>query len=174
MKRLTAAPLFVRAVVFVCAAVALWAAVPSSMTSPRIAMPVVFLAALPAVFPNGGAVTGVMLTVAFGWMFGALVLGDSVSVAGTFVTAAALYLMHSFAALAAMLPHDAIVDTAVLLRWAARAGLVLAASAAVTAIVVTLAQTLPPTASTVALLAGFGVVGGTVWLLSRNGYRQKG
>jgi hypothetical protein len=127
----------------------------------------VILALLPALFPNSAAVTGVMLTVACGWMFGALGLGESVSVVGTFVTAAALYLLHSFAALAAALPYDAIVDTAVLLRWGARASLVLAGSAAVTAIVVTLAQSLAPTTSTVAILGGFGVVAGTVWLLAR-------
>jgi len=167
LLRITAATVAVRIVVFVAAVAALWAAVPSALASPRILMPVLILALMPALFPNSGVVTGVMLTVVCGWMFGTLGLGETVSVVGTFVTAAALYLLHSFATLAAALPYDAIVDTAVLLRWAARAGLVLAGSAAMAAIVVTLAQSLPPTTSTVAILSGFGVVAGTVWLLAR-------
>ena len=168
MKRLTPAPLFVRAVVFLSAAIALWAALPGTAQGPRVVVPIVLFAALPAVFPDSRAVSAVMVTVAFGWMFGALVLNGSVTVIGTFTAAAALYLLHSFAALAAMLPYDAIVDTAVLLRWAARSGIVLAGSAAVTAIVVTLARIMTPTTSVAAILAGFCVVGGTVWLLARN------
>ncbi len=174
MKRLTPAPALVRAVVFVSAIVALWAATPATAHSPRLLVPIVVFAAMPAVFPDSAAVTAVMLTVVFGWLAGALVLGESVSVFGTFLTAAALYLLHSFAALAAMLPYDAIVDTGVLLRWAARCGLVLLGSVLVTAIVVTAAPKLAPTTSILALLGGFGVVVGTVWLLSRNARAQKG
>jgi hypothetical protein len=167
LLRITAATVAVRAVVFVAAVAALWAAVPSALASPRVLTPVLILGLMPALFPNSGVVTGVMLTVACGWMFGTLGLGESVTVVGTFMTAAALYLLHSFAALAAALPYDAIVDTAVLLRWATRASMVLAVSAAVTALVVVLAQRVAPTTSTVAILAGFGVVAGTVWLLAR-------
>jgi hypothetical protein len=165
--RTTPATIAVRAVVFAAAAAGLWAGAPSSITSGRLVAPVIVAALLPALFPGSRAVTAVMLLTVGGWMFGTLALGEEVSVAGAFGTACALYLLHTSAALAAMLPYDAIVDSAVLLRWAGRAVLVLVASGAVTAIVVTLARTLTPTTSTLALLAGFGVVAGTVWLLAR-------
>jgi hypothetical protein len=45
--------------------------------------------------------------------------------------AAALYLMHTAAAVAAVLPYDAVVGRAVLLRWAVRAGAVTVASVAI-------------------------------------------
>jgi hypothetical protein len=154
-------------VVFATAAAALWAGTPSEIASPRLIAPIAVVALIAALFPGGRAITAVMLLAVGGWMAGTLALGEQITVAGAFGTACVLYLLHSSAALAAMLPHDAIVDTAALLRWAGRAGMVLAASAAVTAIVVTLARTLTPTTSTLALVAGFGVVAGTVWLLAR-------
>jgi hypothetical protein len=167
LRRTTPATIAVRSVSFAAAAAALWAGAPSLISSPRLVTPIIVIALLPALLPGSRAVTAVMLLTVAGWMFGTLGLGEEISVASAFGTACALYLLHSSAALAAVLPHDAIVDTAVLVRWAARAGLVLVASAAVTAIVVTLARTVTPTTSMLALLAGFGVVAGTVWLLAR-------
>jgi hypothetical protein len=174
LSRITAATIVVRAVVFAMAAAMLWSAAPQAVASPNLVPLIVVVALLPAVFPDSRAVTAVMLLGVACWMLDTLAFGEEVSIAGTFVTACALYLLHTSAALAAMLPYDAIVDTAVLLRWAARAGLVLAGAAGVTAIVVTLAQKLTPTTSMWAMLAGFGVVAGTVWMLARRARSPKG
>ena len=79
LRRVTPVTIAMRVVIFVAAAAALWAATPSAIASPRVLMPVIVLALVPAFAPNSGVVTGVMVTVACGWMFGTVGLGEEVT-----------------------------------------------------------------------------------------------
>ena len=160
-------PLAVRGMVFLATATGLWLAAPASMISLRVLLPLVVLALLAALAP-GSRVVGVAMAIIIGlWVTSTLAFGEEAGVPRTFATACALYLTHSAAALAAMLPHDAVVDNQVIVRWAGRAVTVLVASGAVTAVVVLLAPTLTPTASTPALLGGLAVVFALVLLLAK-------
>lgn len=167
VMRTAPGPLAVRGVVFFATAVALWLAMPAAMVSLRLLLPVFLLALLPALVPGGRVVAVAMFAVVGLWATSTLAFGEEAGVVRTFATACALYLAHSGAALAAMLPHDAIVDNQVIIRWAGRAVTVIVSSAAVAAVIVLLAPALTPTTSVLALLAGIGVAFALVALLAK-------
>lgn len=122
-------PALVRLGVFAAGVVALLVgtAGPAGAPGPLVAGLLV-LAALPAVWPRGPWVTVVVLVAAAGWLAGTGLanLPDRTAPADVpagrlLVLAAALYLVHSLAALAATLPYDAVVVPDVLARWLLRA-----------------------------------------------------
>lgn len=167
IARVTPVPLILRAIVFVSALLGLWLAAPAEISTPRLVLGMALLAALPGLFPGTRVVDLVMVTVLVGWVVTTLVAGENAEPWRVFGIAAALYLTHSAAALAAVLPYDAVVDSQVPLRWAARCGLVIASAGVLTAVIVVIARTVTPGNSVVVLLVGLGVVIGTVALLSR-------
>jgi hypothetical protein len=81
--------------------------------------------------------------------------------------AGCLYLVHSLAALAAFLPYDAIVSPGVLLRWSARAGLVVAATAVVALYSLIAAEVLRGYGTVLATLLGFAIAVALAALLVR-------
>jgi hypothetical protein len=85
--------------------------------------------------------------------------------------ATALYLLHNAAALAAVLPYDAIVDGQVLLRWAVRSALVLAAAGLLAVLLIQVLPGMRLTTPTVALVVGLCAVAAAVALLTRLGRR---
>jgi hypothetical protein len=157
----------VRAVAFFAAAAGMWIAAPTAFVSFRLLLPIAIVAALPALIPDGRAVSLTMMVIIGLWVVATLAFGEPAGVARTFLTACALYVTHSAAALAAMLPHDAIVDNQVIIRWAGRSALVIFASGLITAIVVVLAPLLTPTTSIFALLSGLAIVVALVALLAK-------
>ena len=160
-------PLAVRGIVFFAAAAGLWIAAPAAFVSLRLLLPIALAALFAALFP-GGRVVGVTMTlIIVSWILSTLAFGEPAGIGRTFMTACALYLTHSAAALAAMLPHDAIVDNQVIIRWAGRSAMVIVASAAVTGIVVLLATRFTPTTSTFAVVGGLGVVAAIVAVLAK-------
>lgn len=167
LGRVTAVPLVLRGVVFAAAWLGMWLALPSPVASVRVALVLVVVALAPALAPGTRAVDGVMLAIVALWVASVLMVGQAAEPVHTFVTAAALYLTHSAAAFAAVLPYDSVVDAQVVLRWAARSALVLAAAGAVTAAVVLLAPLAGQTTSMVALFAGLGIVVALIALLAR-------
>jgi hypothetical protein len=161
-------PAAVRAVVFFAAAAGMWIAAPTALVSFRLLLPIVVAAALPALIPNGRVVGVTMAFIVGLWVTATLGFGEPASALRTFMAACALYVTHSAAALAAMLPYDAIVDNQVIIRWAGRSALVIIASGLITALVVLLAPLLTPTTSALALIAGFAVVMALITLLARS------
>lgn len=166
LARTTAGPLLTRAVVFLSAAIGLWIAMPSQVASWRVVLPIVLTALLPALLPAGRAVGFTMVMIIVAWLTSTLAFGDQAGIMRTFGAACALYLVHTSAALAALLPHDAIVDSQVLVRWAARSGMVVAVAGLITSFVVVLAPRLTPTTSALAVIAGLAIVTAVTTLLS--------
>lgn len=172
--RLAPVPVMVRSLVFVCALAGMWVAAPERLLHPRMLIMFGLLAVLPALFPAGRWVSLAMTSIAVLWLASTLAVGEPATAGRTFAAACALYLTHSAAALAAVLPVDAVVDISVLLRWAARATLVLFGAAAVTGFVVWFAPGLDPTTSLFAIIGGLGAVALVVLVMSRSsGLRRR-
>jgi len=167
IARVTPVPLILRIVVFLSALLGLWLAAPAQASTPRFLLAMAFLAALPGLFPGTRVVDFVMASMLAGWVVATLGVGEPAEPWRVFGIGVALYLTHSAAALAGAVPYDAVVDSQVPLRWAARCGLVIIGAGAVTAAIVVIARTVTPGTSIVALLVGLGVVVGTVAMLSR-------
>lgn len=167
LARVTAVPLILRMVIFLSALLGLWLAAPAEASPPRFLLAMAFLAALPGLLPGTRLVDLVMLSMLAGWVVTTLGLGEPAEPWRVFGIGVALYLTHSAAALAAVLPYDAVVDSQVPLRWAARCGLVIVGAGVLTAAIVVMARTITPGTSVVVLLLGLAVVIGTIAMLTR-------
>lgn len=121
---MTPVPLLVRAGAFAAALAALLLAAPAEL---RLAPPVfagmVLLSALPAVLPDGPWATLAIAAAAVGLAF----TTDRPATVVVLVLAGLLYCVHTLTALAAALPHDAVVAPDVLVRWLLRTLAVIAA-----------------------------------------------
>jgi hypothetical protein len=152
-RRATALGLAVRGMVWLAGAAGLVLATP---WRPAITVPIACLLALPAAAaPNGWFVWLVDLLA-----IGAVAAVDAYPLWRLAPLAALLYLHHTAAALAAQVRTDAAVPAAVLGRWMGRAGIVLAASAAVGLGVAVLADAGPAWSATGYL--GLGVAAAVV------------
>ncbi|GHJ45984.1 hypothetical protein Cs7R123_33260 [Catellatospora sp. TT07R-123] len=169
--RITGGPLLVRAVVFAAAFAGLLIAAPAGTLESRLVVGLLVAAVLPALAPRGIAVTGVLLVMIGLWLVDTMAFGSPVTLARLLGLAVALYLTHAAAALAAVLPYDAIVDNQVIIRWAARAVLLVTVSGGLT---IALAELLPGhriAAPNVALVVGLAATALTVGLLTQLGRR---
>jgi hypothetical protein len=124
--RATALPFAVRLIVFVAAMAAQGFAYPSSVLLSLSAVGLVLLAALPAAWPRTTAVTVFWLVTVTGWVLSTTLYGTTATLTRLVGLAVALYLVHTGAALAAVLPYDALVEAVVVARWLLRAGAITA------------------------------------------------
>ncbi len=155
-ERAAPGPLLVRGAVAVTAAGALVTAYPDEIITGLGGLALALAAAIPMLAPRGRWVTLVALAAVAGWLLSTMGYGEPVTVWRVFSMAGLLYLMHSMAALAAMLPYDAVVAPEVLARWIGRALLVVAASAVLSLVVLVIADAARG-GSVVASLAGLAV-----------------
>lgn len=121
-------PLAVRLGVYLAALTAEAFAYPPTLL---FGVPTVFLllfALLPALAPRSPAVTGFWLLTALAWLGTTTTYDGTATLPRLIGVAAGLYLVHSGAALAAVLPYDAVVSPSVPVRWMLRAILILAVS----------------------------------------------
>jgi hypothetical protein len=81
---------------------------------------VALLAAVPVIAPGSRWVTVVALVAVAGWLAATSRYGEPVTAGRVLALGAALYLLHSLAALAAALPYDAVVAPGAVVRWLAR------------------------------------------------------
>jgi hypothetical protein len=124
--RMTPGPLLVRGAVFAFAVCALLAALPGELlTSPRAAAGLVVVGAAPAVFPRTRVTTFVLLGTVLGWLVATTSYAEPVALTRLVTLSCLLYLLHTTAALAAVLPYDTVVAPTVLVLWLARTVLVL-------------------------------------------------
>ena len=142
VERCTPGPLLVRAGIFVTALGALLTGYPAALVASRLVLGLVLLAAVPMIAPRGRSATFVALVAVCGWLYATMAYEEPVTLFRLFGIAGLLYLMHSLAALAAVLPHDAVVAPEVLVRWIGRALLVVAVSAVPALVVVIIADPL--------------------------------
>ena len=134
-KRVSAGPALVRLVAAVAALGALTLALPfealSSATPSVLIRVVVALAGLSmgvGLFPRTRWVSLVAVAAIGLWLIATIGLGEAVALPRVGLLAAALYVMHAAAALAAVLPFDCLIAPGVLVRWLSRVGLVLGLS----------------------------------------------
>jgi hypothetical protein len=119
--RATPVPLGVRCGVFLAGLVAVVVAYPATILFTRYGMLLLLAPLLPAVLPRGRTPTVVAVLAVLGWLY-ATTVGDSrIELWRLLALAGSLYLLHSLAALAAVLPYDAVVPVEVVARWVGRA-----------------------------------------------------
>jgi hypothetical protein len=166
--RAAAGPLLVRLFVTVFAALSLVLAFPAELMSSVIAIGLAgFVALLPGLFPRGRMTGLTIFLCAFGWLLSTLVYGEPDSVARLIGLSTAMYLMHSLAALAAVLPYDAVLSPGVLSGWLLRAGGVVAASAIVSVVLLLLVRATTGPVFLVASLVGVLAAGGLAYAITR-------
>ncbi len=153
-RRITPGPLLVRGMILVSGALALGMALPAELFVPAGMLGAVLAALIPALAPGSWAVTGFELVAVGMWIARTGYAGSAVGWLPVVGFAATLYVHHAAAALAAAVPLDAVVLPAVLVRWSARTGVVLAATALLGAALLAVAGRLPTDGSLVAPLVG--------------------
>jgi hypothetical protein len=129
IRRTTPGPVLVRSAATAGTLVALLVALPpSAMETPAVLGLAVVAAAGVGLFPRTRWATVTALLALIAWVYSTLVSADQLVLWRVVVLAVGLYVAHTGAALAAVLPHDAIVSPGVLTRWALRTGAVLGVS----------------------------------------------
>lgn len=118
------APLLVRGALFLAGLVAQAVAWPVEVTFASSGLLLVLAAAIQMVAPRTRLVSGFLLSVVLGWLVATTAYGEPVAYWRLVILAAALYGVHTLAALAAVLPIDAIVSVDVLAQWLLRAAVV--------------------------------------------------
>ncbi|PZF89614.1 hypothetical protein [Micromonospora deserti] len=169
--RISLTPLLVRAGIFLTVLVGLVLAYPSQVLLGRPLGALVVVAVLPAVAPRRIWPTFAALVTAGGWLLATDGYGRPIALWRLLAVAAALYLAHTLCALAAVLPHDAVVDPELIVRWLVRAAGVLLATFVLGVLLVELAgigREAGFQAATVAgLLVAVAVTALLGWLLRR-------
>ncbi len=176
IRRAAPGPLVVRGGIAICASAALVTAYPWEILATRAVLLLALLAVLPMLAPRGRWVTIVVLATVCGWLISTMGYAQPVTLSRVFVIAAALYLTHSLAALASVLPYDVVVAPEVLGRWIGRALLVVAASAVLSLVVVVIGAAARG-ANLLASLAGLAVAVAVTALLAhllRGGEDRRG
>ncbi len=171
-RRATPGPLLVRGGVYLAGFVALGAGWPTDFVLGKGLLVVAVLPLLPALFPRGILPTIMILAGGLGWLLATTAYEQPVTYLRLMVVTAALYLVHTLAALAAVLPYDAIVAAGVLGRWLLRAGLVLALTAGLGLIVVVVTGVVGTGGYLIASLAGLGTLVGLITYLASLGRRR--
>ncbi|GAA0916100.1 hypothetical protein GCM10009557_88660 [Virgisporangium ochraceum] len=165
VERATAWPFAVRLVVFAAAMIAQGFAYPPDTTFGSPALLILLLALLPALWPRSPAVTVFWLITVAGWIAATMLYDSQVTLTRLIGLSVALYVVHSGAALAAVLPYDAVVDQGVILRWLMRAALVVVVSVALSVGALYVVSGWPAEYYLAATILGLFPVIGLVWLI---------
>jgi hypothetical protein len=129
VRRTTAPAALLRTAVGVTGFTALLVALPADSATPTGVGVLVLVAALLALLPRTRLVGLVISVTIIAWLIRTLT-DPQTPLWRLLVIMAAAYLLHTGAALAAVLPHDALTPIGVLVRWLARSGMVIAISLA--------------------------------------------
>ncbi len=128
-RRATAGPALVRGGLYATGFVALATALPADLVLGRVLPAIAVIALVPVLFPRGAMPTVVILLAIGGWIADTTMYGGTPTYLRLVILASAVYLLHTLAALAAVLPYDAVVAGDVLGRWLLRAALVIVLTA---------------------------------------------
>lgn len=165
--RATAASLRIRALVFTAALAALLLSCPAPV--PVVSWLLVAftpLALVPAVRPAGWSPAAVMFTAAGCWFIATAGLDAEVRAWRVTALACSLYLLHASAALAAVVPFDAVVPAGLVCHWAVRPVVVLATTGGLAGAVVGALAGLSGWTHRVAAVCGAAAATGVVALLA--------
>jgi hypothetical protein len=163
----TLMPFLIRCGISVAFLLALAVAWPVEVLAGRFLPALLIAAAWPAVAPRGRAATVVVLLVVAGWIFDTTWNDARIALWRVLAMATLLYLGHTLAALAAVLPYDALVNADVVVGWLGRALIVVLISAVLTVIALGLSTALAGEAFLVATLVGLAAAVGATLLLVR-------
>lgn len=172
VRRTAPGPALVRGLAggFAAAALLLAAPVPIA-TRPWAWLAAVVIGAAVGLAPRSTVVTVVALLVAVSWLAATLVYGEQAALWRLVAVAATLYPAHTGAALAAVLPYDAVLAPGVLRRWAAQTAAVLVGGVGLAVGGVLLASRVTGWSPLVAPIAGLLAVAGLAvvlaWLVRR-------
>nr|MDT0657911.1 hypothetical protein [Micromonospora sp. DSM 115978] len=129
VARTTLAPLVVRGGIFLCVLAGFAVALPAPLLTSRLAGLLVVAAAFPAFAPRSRWPTITALVTVAGWLLATSRYDQPIVLWKLLALATFLYLAHSLAALAALLPYDVVLAPDVPGRWLIRAvGVVLASA----------------------------------------------
>ena len=157
VSRATVLPFLVRVGIGLCGLIAMSVAWPLSLFGTQYFVPLAVVALYPAFAPRGRGATFAALVVIGGWLVDTAYNDSDVALWRVLIIASALYLGHSLAALAAVLPYDSITNLDVVGLWLARALAVILVSAVLTVFALGLTAEVaggPFLAATVVGLAG--------------------
>jgi len=167
LTRATIIPFLVRlgiALSFVLAMAVAW---PAVLAFGRLGGLLYLVAFYPAFAPRGRGTTFAILVVFGGWILDTTWYDERVALWRVLSLAALTYLGHTLAALAAVLPYDAIVNVEVLTGWLLRAAAVVLVSAVLTVVALGLASALAGSAFLIATLIGLAAALAATLLLTR-------
>lgn len=166
-QRAQSGPMLVRGLLFAAAAAALGLAMPSELLLSRYAIAALALAAAVALAPRGRMATAVLLIAAGSWVVATVLFDDRVVYWRLAALAGAMYLVHSLAALAAVLPHDAQMSHGLLGRWLLRAGAVIVLSSALGMLTLAESEVFGGRSYLLASIVGVAIVGALVWVIGQ-------
>jgi len=172
LARATAWPFAVRLAVFAAAMAAQGFAYPSSVLLGGSVLVVLALAVLPAAWPRTAAVTVFWLVTVTGWLLSTTLYGTTATLTRLVGVAVSLYVVHTGAAFAAVLPYDSVVEPVVVARWLLRAGAVAAVGIGGAVAGMYAVADLSTNTYLAATLAGIVPVVALVWLLAWT-YRRR-
>ncbi len=121
VTRATLAPLLVRFGVLCALVVSMVLAYPVQFIAGPAGGLLLLVVVLPAVAPRRAWATVALLIAVAGWLISTSWDDEPIELWRLLGLATFLYLSHSLCALAALLPHDAVVAPEVLARWVSRA-----------------------------------------------------
>jgi LPXTG-motif cell wall-anchored protein len=166
-SRITPATVLVRGSVSAFALLALLVADPTDLVlRPSAVAASVVLAAAPAVAPRTRLTTVVIFVAVLGWLAATTAYAEPVTWARLVTLACLLYLLHTTAALAAVLPYDTVVSPMVLAHWLTRTVAVLAVTAVFAVAVVAVVPATGDRAYLLASVVGLLLVAALVGLLA--------
>ncbi len=173
IRRISPGPALVRALAAGAGFMALMVALPSDLVSldadPLTILRVGGVALVAAVVvgltPRTRLVTIVAMSAVCAWLVSTIGFLDPVSLVRVAVLTAALYVMHAASALAAVIPYDAIVPPALLVRWLARTAAVLGVGLVIGILGLIMVGLLPSARSIVGPIVGSIVAAGLAGLL---------
>jgi len=166
-SRATVAPFLVKLGIALCFLLAMVVAWPAALAFGRIGALLYLVALYPAIVPRGRGTTFAILVVVAGWILDTTWYDERVALWRVLSIATLTYLGHTLAALAAVLPYDAIVNFDVITTWLLRAVAVVLVSAVLTVIALGLADALAGSAFLIATLIGLAAAVAATLLLSR-------
>lgn len=121
LSRVSPVPIAARFGVFLAGVVSIVAAYPGWLLLTRLGLLLLLTPLVPALLPRGRSATAVALLAVTGWLASTAATGGPVPLGRLLILAAGLYLLHSLAALAAVLPYDVVAPPGLVTRWLGRA-----------------------------------------------------
>ncbi|GAA5195324.1 hypothetical protein GCM10023322_61800 [Rugosimonospora acidiphila] len=158
VRRTGPGPVLVRGGVFMAGALAQVVAWPDPVITGRAVLALVVVPILPVFAPRSRMVTLVIFAAVLGWLARTTAYSEPITYWRLVVLAGLLYLLHTLAALAAVLPYDAVISPGVLSRWLVRWGIVVLLTAVVAMFTLLIPVYLPGQRYLVASLAGLALM----------------